>query len=206
MLAVAAAGVSRLVLNGGKMRLLCGTDLSEDDVEAIRRGEELAAKVATRMKLRLFWPEDKLIQDRLEAMAWMVATGQLEIKVVLPTDGDGRPLPANKTEHYYHPKEGLFLDAEGNSVGFSGSVNESATALEDNYESFMVFNTWENSAAHLAQIRHRFDRLLGGQGAGLDRPAYPGSGETGAAQVPAGHAPDTGAWGGRTAPGNRGAG
>jgi len=162
MLAVAAAGVSQLVLNGGKMRLLCGADLSEKDVEAIRRGEELAEKLANRMKMRLFWPEDKLIQDRLEAMAWMVATRQLEIKVVLPTDGEGHPLPASKTNSYYHPKEGLFLDAEGNSIGFSGSVNESATALEDNYESFMVFDSWKTSA-HLAQIRHRFDRLWEGR-------------------------------------------
>jgi hypothetical protein len=32
MLAVAAAGVTKLILNGGKMRLLCGADLSEHDV------------------------------------------------------------------------------------------------------------------------------------------------------------------------------
>ncbi len=38
-------------------------------------------------------------------------------------------------------------------------MNESATALEDNYESFMVFNSWDGTAAHLAQIGHRFDRL-----------------------------------------------
>ena len=162
MPAVAAAGVTRLILNGGKMRLLCGADLSEKDVEAIQKGEELSEKLAKRMKLRLFWPEDKLVQNRLEAMAWMVATGQLEIMVVLPTDDDGRPLPASKTESYYHPKEGMFIDAEGNGVGFSGSVNESATAMEDNYESFMVFNSWETSA-HLSQIRHRFDRLWEGK-------------------------------------------
>ena len=92
-------------------------------------------------------------------MAWLVGTGQLEIKVVLPTDKHGRPIPASKSDSYYHPKEGLFQDAGGNRIGFSGSVNESATALEDNYESFMVFNSWDGTAAHLAQIGHRFDRL-----------------------------------------------
>ena len=83
----------------------------------------------------------------------------MEIKVVLPTDKQGRPIPASKSDSYYHPKEGMFVDADGNRVGFSGSVNESATALEDNYESFMVFNSWDGTAAHLAQIGHRFDRL-----------------------------------------------
>ncbi|MCE9554580.1 MAG: DEAD/DEAH box helicase family protein [Planctomycetes bacterium] len=163
MLAVAAAGVSRMIGNGGKMRLLCGADLTEDDVQAIRRGEDLGMKLAHAMKKRLFVPENVLVERRLEAMAWMVATGQLEIKVVLPTDSKGAPLAASKSDAYYHPKEGMFIDAEGNQLGFSGSVNESATALEDNYESFMVFNSWDTSPAHLGQIRIKFDRLWEGK-------------------------------------------
>jgi len=163
MLAVAAAGVSRLISNGGKMRLLCGADLTEDDVRAVRQGEDLATKLVHAMKKRLFVPEDMLMHDRLKALAWMVATGQLEIKVVLPTDGKGVPLSANQAEAYYHPKEGIFADAEGNEVGFSGSVNESATALEDNYESFMVFNSWDTSPPYLGQIRIKFDRLWQGK-------------------------------------------
>ncbi|MBS0267299.1 MAG: hypothetical protein JSS02_35570, partial [Planctomycetes bacterium] len=51
----------------------------------------------------------------------------------------------------------------GYRLGFSGSVNESATALEDNYESFMVFQSWDGTNAHLAQIGHRFDRLWEGK-------------------------------------------
>ena len=163
MLAVAAAGVTRLILNGGKMRLLCGAELSEDDVEAIRRGHAmLEERVAQRMKLRLVLPESDYVEHRLKALAWLVGTGQLEIKVVLPTDAQGRPLSASQAESYYHPKEGLFEDAEGNQIGFSGSVNESATALEDNYESFMVFTSWE-TGPYLANIRWKFERLWSGQ-------------------------------------------
>lgn len=160
MLAVAAAGVTRLILNGGKMRLLCGADLSQADVEAIEAGHAtLAQQVEQRLITRFVLPESDFIENRLKALAWLVGTGQLEIKVVLPTDPHGRPLSASRSESYYHPKEGLFVDAAGNRVGFSGSVNESAKALEDNYESFMVFNSWGGTAAHLAQIGHRFDRL-----------------------------------------------
>src|SRR5437763_6225403 len=58
MLAVAAAGVVQLIANGGKMRLLCGADLSEDDVGAVRKGhEQLAEAVARRMKVRLALPQ-----------------------------------------------------------------------------------------------------------------------------------------------------
>ena len=163
MLAVAAAGVTKLILNGGKMRLLCGADLSEADVEAIRQGHAmLEDRLAERMKLRLVLPESDYVENRLKVLAWLIGTGQLEIKVVLPTDAQGQPLSANKADSYYHPKEGLFTDAEGNQIGFSGSVNESATALEDNYESFMVFNSWE-TAPYLANIRYKFDRLWDGK-------------------------------------------
>ena len=108
-------------------------------------------------------PESDFVRNRLKVLAWLVGTGQLEIKVVLPTDKHGHPLPASQTESYYHPKEGLFTDAAGNQVGFSGSVNESATALEDNYESFMVFNSWESSPAHLKQIQIKFTKLWDGK-------------------------------------------
>jgi superfamily II DNA or RNA helicase len=159
MLAVAAAGVTKLILNGGKMRLLCGAELSEADVDAIRQGHAmLEERLAERMKMRLVLPESDYVENRLKVLAWLIGTGQLEIKVVLPTDAHGQPLPANKTDSYYHPKEGLFEDKDGNQIGFSGSVNESATALEDNYESFMVFNSWE-TAPYLANIRYKFDRL-----------------------------------------------
>jgi SNF2 family DNA or RNA helicase len=164
MLAVAAAGVTKLILNGGKMRLLCGADLSEQDVSAINDGHAtLAEQVEKRLVSRWVLPESDYVENRLKALAWLVGTGQLDIKVVLPTDKHGRPLPASKSESYYHPKEGLFQDADGNRIGFSGSVNESATALEDNYESFMVFNSWDGTSAHLAQIGHRFERLWEGK-------------------------------------------
>lgn len=163
MLAVAAAGVTRLIANGGKMRLLCGADLSEDDVTAIRDGHAtLEKQVEQGMVNRWVLPESDFVEHRLKALAWLVGTGQLEIKVVLPTDKHGRPLAASKTDAYYHPKEGLFTDARGNQVAFSGSINESAKALEDNYESFSVFNTWD-TPAYVGNVRVKFEKLWEGR-------------------------------------------
>ena len=45
MLAVAAAGVTKLILNGGQMRLLCGADLAEHDVAAINEGHSTLAQL-----------------------------------------------------------------------------------------------------------------------------------------------------------------
>lgn len=107
MLAVAAAGVVRLIANGGRMRLLCGADLSEGDVEAIRKGhEQLADVVGRRMKIRLALPEDDYVKNRVQALAWLVGSGQLDIQVVLPKGPDGQPLPGWSPRRTTIPRKG----------------------------------------------------------------------------------------------------
>jgi superfamily II DNA or RNA helicase len=44
----------------------------------------------------------------------------------------------------FHVKMGLVEDGDGNKVAFSGSMNESLTALELNYESIDVYCSWKN--------------------------------------------------------------
>jgi hypothetical protein len=162
-LAVAAAGVAHLVRNGGRMRLLVGAKLSEEDVRAIERGEEAFGQV---LEQRLLEALEELERDpsdparkRLEVLAWMVAQGTLQIRVVLPTGPDGRPLPADVATDYFHPKEGLFTDACGHMLAFSGSANETRHGWLHNYENLMVFTSWGNVRPWLLQIAARMDRL-----------------------------------------------
>lgn len=162
-LAVAAAGVARLIQNGGRMRLLVGADLNEQDVEAIQHGHDLKERIAQRMLERFPDPQDALMKERLEVLAWMIAEGTLEIKVVLPRDERGLPLAAPIAEDYYHAKLGIFTDAQGDQVGFSGSVNESETAWRKNYEQFTVFFSWDNTAPYLEQHKINFERLWNGK-------------------------------------------
>ena len=42
---------------------------------------------------------------------------------------------------------GIFEDIEGNKVAFSGSMNESLTAMKLNYETIDVFVSWEGKRA-----------------------------------------------------------
>jgi superfamily II DNA or RNA helicase len=159
-LAIAAAGISRLIKNGGKMRLLVGAQLTEDDVEAVRKGHAVPRIVGDKMLAAFPDPGNLFTKKRLEALAWMVADGTLEIKVVLPTDEHGVPLPAHLSHDYYHTKEGIFTDANGNQVGFSGSVNESEQAWLHNYEQFMVFCSWlPGQKPFLDEISQRLNRL-----------------------------------------------
>jgi len=48
-LAIATAGIVRLIANGGRMRLLCGAQRTKEDVEAIRRGDDLKGRVGAAM-------------------------------------------------------------------------------------------------------------------------------------------------------------
>lgn len=141
-LAIAAAGIVRLIENGGKMRLLCGAQLSVEDVEAVDRGADLKGVVEAAMVGCLADPTDQSMRARLEALAWLVAQGRLDIRVVLPRGPHGLPLPANEAREYYHPKEGVFEDAECNRLAFTGSGNDSANGWQWNYEVFNVYTTW----------------------------------------------------------------
>ena len=171
-LAIAAAGVARLVENGGSMQFLCGADLAEDDVSAVLRGESLKSRVERSMLRRLDLDDPKTddadMAVRLEILAWLVARGQLEIRVVLPKGPDGQPIPHPESQEYYHPKEGVFVDEDGNRLAFSGSSNESKTGWQDNYETFQVFTSWPRRVGpdvipaldhYIAAIDARFDTL-----------------------------------------------
>ena len=166
-LAIAAAGLAHLVRAGGRMRLLVGAALSEEDVRAIERGEDALGQAVEQRLLEALAELERdptdLARRRLEVLAWMVAHGTLEIRVVLPTGRDGRPLPAHQAVDYFHPKEGLFTDACGHQLAFSGSANETPSGWLYNYEQLMVYTSWESSRPYLLQVAERIERLWQGR-------------------------------------------
>lgn len=162
-LAVAAAGVAGLIANGGTMRLLVGAQLSEEDVAAITQGASLDEIVADRLVAALEGEVEDLLRRRLEILAWMVANGTLEIKVVVQKDELGLPVAGGD---YYHPKTGIFTDAEGNQMAFVGSINESMQAWMRNYERFSVYFSWEATRSYLNNTLIDFERVWKGEDIG----------------------------------------
>lgn len=135
MLSFAAEGVCALVGNGGRMRLIVGGELDEEDAEAIGKGyglREAARKLGERYLEVIDGIADALCYRRLEALSWLVASGRLDIKVALKRKG------------MYHEKIGIITDANGDSVIFQGSANETVNALlpDFNFESINVFPSW----------------------------------------------------------------
>src|SRR5688572_763822 len=130
-LAHAAQGVASLVSRGGKMHLVASPYLEESDVAALTkaadRPEEVLKSIISRQLGEI---ADFLVRERLNALAWLIAAGSLEIRLALRLDDEG-----HIARGLYHEKIGIFSDEEGNHVAFAGSANETAGGLVDNFES-----------------------------------------------------------------------
>lgn len=153
MLSYAAQGVSALVEGGGKMRLVFGGEIDEDDAAAITDGYVLR-KVSERVGRVVLQTVDNLAEalatQRLVALSWLVAQGHLDIKIALKRRG------------MYHEKIGIFRDESGDSLVFQGSANETTFALlpDFNFESINVFQTWRPELAdHYQPYIDGFERL-----------------------------------------------
>ncbi len=130
-------GIAGLIENGGTVHLVASPYLSEDDVSAIKKGYEMREKIIGNALLReLHEPTTEYDKKRLNLLANLIAEGTLDIKIAFTEQ--------NSEFGMYHEKMGIILDSEGNRVAFSGSMNESATAMFINYETIDVFCSWND--------------------------------------------------------------
>lgn len=154
-LALAARGVASLATRGGKMRLVVSPHLDPDDVDALQAAADAPADAVRAIAAKsLADIEDALIKDRLNALAWLAAVGSLEIKLALRLDAQGR-----FSRGIFHEKAGIFSDSAGNHVTFSGSSNETAGGLVENFESIKVFCSWKDSEGRVQEEIDNFEAL-----------------------------------------------
>lgn len=145
-LALAARGLEHMLLNGGKMRLLVGCTLGQDEVDAIERG--MAMEDVFRSKTELTIGDDISVTDReaLELLAWMVGRQMLEVKLAVPCDEHRRPTEGNSI---FHEKAGIVEDKTGDRLAFVGSINETVQGWKHNGETFHVFTSYGPTVAHV---------------------------------------------------------
>jgi len=139
-LVAAAKGIVRLIHNGGKMQLVVSPNFSEEDIKIIQKKGYIKREeiVSQALEREFQFSEESIIKRRIEAVSWMIAKGDLDLKVALPVR-DGKV-----TRGIYHEKMGIFKDEEDNVMVFSGSINESQSAYVNNFESFDVQLSWES--------------------------------------------------------------
>jgi hypothetical protein len=162
-LALAARGVASLASRRGKMRLVVSPYLEPDDIAALESARDNPAGALRAIAARsLAEIEDALIEDRLNALAWLAAAGLLEIKLAIrlnPQGGFSRGL--------FHAKTGIFTDDVGNQVSFNGSANETAGGLVENFEHLDVFRSWQDSEGRVQAAIDDFESLWTGAEPGL---------------------------------------
>jgi len=132
-----STGISTLANNGGKIQLVASPKLSDEDVEAIRKGYQMRDEILRNaVKREMTKPRTPFEEKCLNQLANLIADGILDIKIAFTEK--------NKHIGMYHEKMGLITDADDNIVAFSGSMNESLTAVSLNYESIDVFCSWKS--------------------------------------------------------------
>lgn len=156
VLVAAARGLEVLFISGGTMQIIVSPELSSDDIEAMVKGYESRETIIEKNLLRELAQGPVGYENRLNYLAWLIAEEKLDIKVVVRKDF--------KNSGMFHEKSGVFVDSRGDKVAFRGSMNESKTAYEDNYEAIEVYLSWEpRDALRIKSIEDSFDKFWNNQ-------------------------------------------
>lgn len=145
-------GIRGLILNEGTIEMIASPKLSEDDLEAIRDGLSRRDDVIlARLLNELDEPMGKFEEARLNLLSNLIAAGVLNIKIAF--------LESAKQVGMFHEKLGLMYDKIGNCIAFSGSMNETANAFFENYETIDVFTSWTNDADRVQEKQSAFKAM-----------------------------------------------
>jgi superfamily II DNA or RNA helicase len=126
-----AEGISRFILNKGKMRLIINYELSQEDYDQIKKTLDFS-KIEERIILDLNNLKSEIELNSAKVLGWLINEGRLEIRVV-----------TNESNKLMHIKQGIIEDDFGNKIAFTGSANETYSAYEKNIEQVAFFKNWE---------------------------------------------------------------
>ena len=133
-------GIGSMAERGGHIQIVASPYLSDEDLDAIRKGYEDRDRIIEGALIRSLSDEhtDYYSMQRLNLLAALIADGILDIRIAYTEDQAGIGM--------YHEKMGVIEDSEGSRVAFSGSMNESHTAMAVNYETIDVFCSWREGS------------------------------------------------------------
>ncbi|MBU1142064.1 MAG: DEAD/DEAH box helicase family protein [Firmicutes bacterium] len=144
-------GMSMIAKNGGNIKLIVSPRLSKEDVEAIEYGYSTREEAIERALLKEFDMVFDINQlNRLNLLSHLISSNVLDIKVAVTLNTNSIGM--------YHEKIGYLEDSEENKVAFMGSLNESNNSFSDNFESIVVFKSWE-SEERTEELISFFDQL-----------------------------------------------
>ena len=154
-------GMSDFASRGGKMRLIASPIISNKDHDAIvsaRTANEKYKYFARAMDESVDALSREMKKDLLNAFAWMVFDGIIDMKFAVPKN--------NLSDGNFHDKFGVFFNGQ-ECISFSGSQNDSIQGFS-NYESIKVFCSWIDGVKEFAYSdKSRFEKLWDNRDANL---------------------------------------
>ena len=161
LLTTISKGLQMFAENEGKAKLICSPILEEADIEAILSGYKTRKEVIEGALLKqINNVSQDVINNPLNYLSWLIANNRLDIKVAIPNEID------SKSYGIYHEKIGIFRDKDGNMITFTGSNNETLSALMYNYESFDVYCSWREPDRCTKKFQY-FEKIWNGESKGL---------------------------------------
>lgn len=153
ILAEIAIGIQEIARKDGRIRIVASPHLSEEDITAIKRGYEKRDEIIKRNILKnLQTPKNEFEKVHLNLLANLIADNILDIKIAFTEKETSFGM--------YHEKMGIISDDSGNSVAFSGSLNETLNALSFNYETIDVYCSWKTEdAERVNDKKEAFERI-----------------------------------------------
>lgn len=128
------SAMSQIVAHDGKVELIFGKLVSPADFEAIRDGVRSPWEGESFPSFESIFQENpgSLLEYRIRLLAWLFKAERLEMKVAIRPEG------------MFHQKIGIMKDRFGDTISFSGSMNETMSAVDPrfNSEEITVFKSW----------------------------------------------------------------
>ncbi|MCI8804272.1 MAG: DEAD/DEAH box helicase family protein [Oscillibacter sp.] len=150
-------GLFPFIQNGGKIRILCSTNLSKEDEKALSLGYDIRRILQNKIESELTVALNLNLAN-IKNLCWLVKNERLDIRICLRVKSG-----LSKRFSLFHEKFGIFKDLSGNSVSFLGSINETYGGWVDNEESFEVSQSWIPSLAKRVESKEqRFENLWNG--------------------------------------------
>lgn len=153
ILAEIAIGIQEIARKDGRIRIVASPHLFEEDITAIKRGYEKRDEIIKINILKnLQTPKNEFEKVHLNLLANLIADNILDIKIAFTEKETSFGM--------YHEKMGIISDDSGNSVAFSGSLNETLNALSFNYETIDVYCSWKTEdAERVNDKKEAFERI-----------------------------------------------
>lgn len=142
---VVGIAFSDFVRRGGRMRLICSPALTPADFAAMKEADEVGrlAQESVRQDLAELLERPEAV-PATKLLATLIANKVIDVRIAFSDQPGG----------LFHDKLGIFQDADGRRVSFTGSANETWRAWGFNHESFDVFCSWQNEPEMLRTREH----------------------------------------------------